>query len=91
MAKEETKVLKYEDYFEKASQLYKLVLEGKLERVSVGVEKRRFTVFVARKKTKDYHGWIELYEFYNVDRADQDNEIEWRRIERHLKEMNVKL
>lgn len=51
--KQETTVLKFEDYVEKASRLYNLALEGKVSKVRISVRKRwcRCIWSITRRKT----------------------------------------
>ena len=92
MAKQETTVLKYEDYVEKASRLYNLVLDGKVDKVRVSVRKRWCTVHIINGKTTNPQ-WLRVYDFVGEEHLDDGytNEDEWKRLERNLEELNVKL
>lgn len=91
--KQETTVLKFEDYVEKASRLYNLALEGKVSKVYVSVRKRWCTVYLNIDKTKDSPQWVGVYDFVGEERLNfgYTNEDEWKRLERHLEQLNVKL
>lgn len=91
--KQETTVLKYEDYVEKASRLYNLALEGKVSKVYVSVRKRWCTVYLNIDKTKERPQWVGVYDFVGEEHLDDGytNEDEWKRLEKHLNELGVKL
>ena len=91
--KETKQVLTYEDYVEKASRLYNLALEGKVDKVRVSVRKRWCTVYLNNDKTKDHPQWVGVYDFVGEEHLDDGytNEDEWKRLERNLEELNVKL
>lgn len=91
--KQETTVLKFEDYVEKASRLYNLALEGKVSKVRISVRKRWCTVYLVNYKTKDHPQWVGVYDFVGEEHLDfgYTNEDEWKRLEKHLNELGVKL
>ena len=91
--KQETTVLKFEDYVEKASRLYNLALEGKFDKVRISVRKRWCTVYLVNDKTKDHPQWVGVYDFVGEEHLDDGytNEDEWKRLEKHLNELGVKL
>ena len=93
MAKQETTVLKFEDYVEKASRLYSLALEGKFDKVRVSVRKRWCTVTLQKDKTETITQWLGVYDFVGEERLNfgYTNEDEWKRLEKHLNELGVKL
>lgn len=93
MAKQETTVLKFEDYVEKASRLYNLALEGKVYKVRITVRKRWCIVTLIREKMKNNPEWIGTYNFVGEEHLDDGytNEDEWKLLERHLEQLNVKL
>lgn len=93
MAKQETTVLKFEDYVEKASRLYNLALEGKVSKVDVSVRKRWCSVYLEFYKTKERPRWVGVFYFVGEEHLDDGytNEDEWKRLERQMKELNVKL
>ena len=92
-AKEKTAVLKFEDYVEKASRLYNLALEGKVDKVRVSVRKRWCSVYLNIGKTKDHPQWVGEYDFVGEEHLDfgYTNEDDWKRLERQMEELNVKL
>jgi hypothetical protein len=93
MAKQETTVLKFEDYVEKASRLYNLALEGKFDKVRISVRKRWCTVYLNIDKTKERPQWVGVYDFVGEEHLNfgYTNEDEWKRLEKHLNELGVKL
>ena len=93
MAKQETTVLKFENCVEKASRLYNLALEGKVYKVRVSVRKRWCTVYLNIDKTKERPQWVGVYDFVGEEHLNfgYTNEDEWKRLERHLEQLNVKL
>ena len=93
MAKQETTVLKLENYVEKSSRLYNLALEGKFDKVRISVRKRWCTVYLNIDKTKERPQWVGVYDFVGEEHLNfgYTNEDEWKRLERHLEQLNVKL
>ena len=91
--KQETTVLKFEDYVEKASRLYNLALEGKMDKVRISVRKRWCTVILQKDKTETTTQWVGVYDFVGGSRLPfgYTNEDEWKRLEKHLNELGVKL